>query len=133
MSSMITPSIYDKSDICQFFYWDLFHIVNTVYVRNFMLNGQKLLSPHPALRFSKKPSPGTVKPSFYIYLRYQQWYLRYSFGLPLLNPMRRCSFYAGVNALVTYQFSWTEVGWVIKHRMALFFSCCPDKSKTSRG
>ena len=26
----------DKSDISQFFYQDLFHIVNTVYVQNFM-------------------------------------------------------------------------------------------------
>ena len=25
-----------KSDICQFFYQDLFHIVNAVYVQNFM-------------------------------------------------------------------------------------------------
>ena len=28
------------SDICQLFYQDLFHIVNTVYVQNFMKNGQ---------------------------------------------------------------------------------------------
>ena len=83
-------------------------------------------------RFSKKPSPGTAKPSFNIYLRYQEGYLRYSVGLPLLNPMRRCSFYAGVTALVTYQCSWTEVGRVIKHRIALFSSCYPDKCKTSR-
>ena len=36
MTFMMTSSNDDKSDICQFFYQDLFHIVNTVYVKNFM-------------------------------------------------------------------------------------------------
>ena len=34
MSFMMTPS--QESDICQLFYPDLFHIVNTLYVRSFM-------------------------------------------------------------------------------------------------
>ena len=34
MNFMMTPSNDDKSDICQFFYEDLFHIVSTV--QNFM-------------------------------------------------------------------------------------------------
>ena len=34
MTFMMTSSNYDKSDICQFFYQDLLHIVNTVYVQN---------------------------------------------------------------------------------------------------
>ena len=50
MSFMITPSNYDKSDICQFFYQDLFHIASKVYVKNFMLNEQKLLKD-----FQKSP------------------------------------------------------------------------------
>ena len=41
MTFMMTSSIDDKSDICQFFYQDLFHTVNTVHVQNFMQNGQK--------------------------------------------------------------------------------------------
>ena len=36
MNFMMTSSNDDKSDICQFFYQDLFHIVNTEYVQNFM-------------------------------------------------------------------------------------------------
>ena len=37
MTFMMTSSNDDKSDICQFFHQqDLFHIVNTVYVQNFM-------------------------------------------------------------------------------------------------
>ena len=54
MTFMMTPSNDDKSDICQFFYQDLFHIVNTVYVQNFMQNGQKFSQ-------IQKPSPGRVK------------------------------------------------------------------------
>ena len=41
MTLMITSSNDGKSDICQFFDQDLFHIVNTEYVQNFMQNGQK--------------------------------------------------------------------------------------------
>ena len=33
---MMTWSSDGKSDICQFFYQDLFHIVNTVYVQKLM-------------------------------------------------------------------------------------------------
>ena len=33
MTFMITSSNDDKSDSCQFFYQDLFHIDNTVYVK----------------------------------------------------------------------------------------------------
>ena len=54
MTFMMTPSNDDKSDICQFFYQDLFHIVNTVYVQNFMQNGQKFSQ-------IQKPSPGRIK------------------------------------------------------------------------
>ena len=36
MTFMKTSSDDDTSDICQFFYQDLFHIVNTAYVQNFM-------------------------------------------------------------------------------------------------
>ena len=36
MTFMMTPSNDDKSDICQFFYGDIFYIVNTVYVQNLM-------------------------------------------------------------------------------------------------
>ena len=32
----IASSSDDKSEIFQFFYQDIFHIVNTVYVQNFM-------------------------------------------------------------------------------------------------
>ena len=35
MTFMMTSSNDDKSDICQFFYQDLFHIVNTVYMQSF--------------------------------------------------------------------------------------------------
>ena len=34
MTFMMTSSNDDKSDICQFFYQDLFHIVNTVYLQD---------------------------------------------------------------------------------------------------
>ena len=36
MTLMITSSNDGKSDICRFFDQDLFHIVNTEYVQNFM-------------------------------------------------------------------------------------------------
>ena len=36
MTFMMTSSNDDKSDICHFFYQDLLHIVNTVYVQNVM-------------------------------------------------------------------------------------------------
>ena len=36
MTFMMMSSNYDKSGVCQFFYQDVFHIVNTVYVQNFM-------------------------------------------------------------------------------------------------
>ena len=36
MTFMMTSSNDDKSDICQFFYQDLFHIAKAVYVQNFM-------------------------------------------------------------------------------------------------
>ena len=36
MTLMMTSSNDEKSDICQIFYQDLFHIANTVYVQNFM-------------------------------------------------------------------------------------------------
>ena len=36
MTFMITASNDQKSDICQLLYPDLFHIVNAVYVQNFM-------------------------------------------------------------------------------------------------
>ena len=36
MTFMMTSSNDGKSDICQFFYKDLFHIVSTVYVQNFI-------------------------------------------------------------------------------------------------
>ena len=36
MTFMVTSSIDDKTDICHFFYQDLFHVVNTVYAQNFM-------------------------------------------------------------------------------------------------
>ena len=36
MIFMMTSSNDEKSDICQFFNQDLFHIVNAVYVQNFM-------------------------------------------------------------------------------------------------
>ena len=42
MTFTMTSSNDGKNDICQFFYQDLFHIVNTVYVQNLMQNGQKL-------------------------------------------------------------------------------------------
>ena len=73
MTFMMTSSNEDKCDMCQFFYQDLFHIVSTVYVQNFMWNGQTfseiqhvffnvgLLGLPPALRFWKKPNPGRVK------------------------------------------------------------------------
>ena len=35
MTFLRAPS-YDKSDICQIFYQDLLHIVNSVYMQNFM-------------------------------------------------------------------------------------------------
>ena len=36
MTFMMASSNDDKSDICQFFYQDLLHIVNAVYVKKFM-------------------------------------------------------------------------------------------------
>ena len=36
MTFMMMSSNDDKSDICQFFYQDLFHIVNIVYVQKLM-------------------------------------------------------------------------------------------------
>ena len=36
MTFMMMSSNDDKSNICQFFYQELFHVVNTVYVQNFM-------------------------------------------------------------------------------------------------
>ena len=36
MTFMMASSNDDKSDTSQFFYQDLYHIVNTVYVQNFM-------------------------------------------------------------------------------------------------
>ena len=36
MTFMMTLSNDDTSDICQLFYQDSFHIVNTLYVQNFM-------------------------------------------------------------------------------------------------
>ena len=75
MTFMMTSSNNDKSDIFQFYYEDLFRIINTVYVQHFMENGQKfseiqhVFSPWayspptniPALRFSKKPNSVRVK------------------------------------------------------------------------
>ena len=36
MTFMMKSSNSDKSDIFQFYYEDLFHIINTVYVQHFM-------------------------------------------------------------------------------------------------
>ena len=36
MAFVMTSSNDEKSDICQFFYQDLFHTVNTVCVQNFI-------------------------------------------------------------------------------------------------
>ena len=36
MTFRMTSSNDGESDICQIFYLDLFHIVNTVYAQNFM-------------------------------------------------------------------------------------------------
>ena len=36
MTFIMTSSNDEKSDICQFMYQDLFHIVNMVYIQNFM-------------------------------------------------------------------------------------------------
>ena len=41
MTFMMTSSNDDKGEVCQVFYQDLFHIVNTVYVQNFMYNRQR--------------------------------------------------------------------------------------------
>ena len=73
MTFMMTSSNDDKSDICQFFDQDLFHIINTVCTKFhvkwtklfwdtacFFTGPPGLLGPPLALRFSKKPSPGKV-------------------------------------------------------------------------
>ena len=46
MTLMMMSSNNDKCGVCEFFYQDLFHMVNTVYVQNFMENGQKCLMQH---------------------------------------------------------------------------------------
>ena len=71
MTIKMTSLNDDKSDISQFFYHDLFHIVNTIYAQNFMSNGQNdtacfftagLLArspplPHPSAEIFKKAQP----------------------------------------------------------------------------
>ena len=42
MNFKMKSSNNEKCDICQFFYQDVLHIVNIVYVQNFMLNDQKV-------------------------------------------------------------------------------------------
>ena len=72
MTFMITPSNDDKSDICQFFYQDFFHIVNTVmykilckiykiFLRYNMLFHRGPISTPSSPDISQKPSPGRVK------------------------------------------------------------------------
>ena len=72
----MTSSNDDKSDICQFFYQDLFHVVNTVYVQNIFVKWTKmfwdaalfftagLLAPPPSPQswyFQKSPAQVGLK------------------------------------------------------------------------
>ena len=62
MIFMMTLSNDDKSDNCQFFYQDLFHIVHTVYVQNFMQNTKIFSACFFTTGLLAPPHPPTPRP-----------------------------------------------------------------------
>ena len=62
MTFMMTSSNNDKSDIFQFYYEDLFRIINTVYVQHFMENGQKFSEIQHVFSPWAYSSPPTSQP-----------------------------------------------------------------------
>lgn len=62
MIVMMTSANDDKSDICQFFYQDLFHIVNLVYdTVYFFTAGPPATPPPPSEPWEFKKSPAQVR------------------------------------------------------------------------